>query len=114
MILGLMTLLALATIANCQTVRCPNPPADWSVFCQGPLVAAPPDGYIFTIILEMPVTFFMDRSIQYCVMVGNGAVPSPLRNAAAGRLCLNRYDPVRIRQLSESIRLQFYEVNTNM
>ncbi|KAI6658032.1 hypothetical protein LOD99_15746 [Oopsacas minuta] len=113
--LGLLTLFALVALYDCNVVRCPNPPDNWSVFCSNN-ASKPYEGYLYTIVFEMPVTFFMDRSVQYCVMVGNGAVTSPvatltLSSPVANRVCLYRYEAVRLRQKSESIKLTFFDEN---
>lgn len=114
-VLGLLTLFALVALNDCNLVKCPSPPTSWSVFCT-PNATNPGEDYLFTVVLEMPVTYFMDRSIQYCLMNGNGAAPtnSPLatrvaNSGGANRLCLWRYDPLRLRQKSESVKLTFFD-----
>ena len=114
-VLVLLSLLGLIALSECNLVKCPNPPVDWSVFCNSNSTN-PGEGYLFTVVLEMPVTFFMDRSIQYCLMVGNQATPSnsPLATRVANavgsnRICLWRYDALRLREKSESVKLTFFD-----
>ena len=106
--LGLFLFLAFIGQSNCDL--CPLPPTNWSVFC-GDNSTNPGEYYLFNIVFEMPITYFMDRSIQYCIMNGNGPYRSPLTNVIdpTSRLCLYRYDPVRLRQKSESIQLTFFD-----